>query len=112
MFAELEEGAADDNSTGNANSKNGPNGESGANGKSGKGKGGVGKKITEISGGEISFPNTEQQQEAARLQRIEEKLINGEKISESEVQDIRSKISGFRFLHVQGKQGSDGWIGA
>ena len=81
-------------SSGNANGKSGPNGESGANSKSGKGNGDVGKSITEISGGEISFPNTKQQ--ATRLQSIEEKLKNGEKLSESEVQDIRGKISGLR----------------
>merc|ERR1711892_1561988 len=68
VFAELEEGAADDSSSGNTkNSKNGINGESG------KGN-----------------------EEAARLQNIEEKLKRGEKLSKNEIQEIRSKISSLR----------------
>merc|ERR1711892_19905 len=70
VFAELEEGAADDSSSGDAK-----------NGKSGKGNGG--KDRNSQNGGDVSFPGNE---EAARLQNIEEKLKRGKKLSKSEIQ--------------------------
>merc|ERR1712106_784895 len=89
VFAELEGGAADDSSSGNT--KNTKNSKNVINGESGKGNGG--KDSNSQNGGNVSFPGNE---EAARLQNIEEKLKMGEKLSKSEIKEIRSKISSLR----------------